>query len=503
MQKFINKNISIILTLLLMALFIPTISYASSEADPITYSVDVDDELGFNGDDFNDECSYLMDEDLDYVEFELPDSDDGTLYYDYGGDDEEEIDDSDPYYYSSEPSIDDITFVPDKDCSSTVTIEYTGYDVNGDSYSGEVKISVDTDYSTAEDIEYSVDSGDTVNFDEDDFNGVCTDLNDDDADLNYVYFELPDSDEGTLYYDYDGDDEEEVDDSDKYYYDDDPSLSDITFVPEDDFSGTVTISYEGHDSDGNSFSGDVVIEVEDSDEDIDGDIEYSVDSGDTVDFDEDDFNDFCQDENDEDLNYVRFSLPASSKGVLYYDYDGDDEEELDEADKYYFDDDPSISDITFAADDDYSGDCEIDFEGYDVNGDSIEGTVVISVGSDNLGTADTIYFTGEAGSKVVFNNTYFNNECIKIAGSPLDYVKFTLPSSTVGTLYYGYTSAGDYSSLVSSSASYYYAGSPYLSKVSFVSASGTAGTSTLNYTGYASNGSTFRARACLFSVPSI
>ncbi|MDF2657012.1 MAG: hypothetical protein K0R19_3486, partial [Bacillota bacterium] len=238
MNKIFHRNLSLVLAVLLTVLFLPAVSYASGDADTIYYSIDAGDTVTFDGDDFNDACIDWMDEDLDYVIFELPDSDDGTLFYDYDGDDESYVDDSDEYYYDDDPDISDVTFEAEDDCSSTVIIEYTGYDLDGNTYTGEIEITVDSDLGTADDIEYEVDQEDTLTFDGDDFNEVCIDLNDDDADLDYVIFELPDSDEGTLYFDYDGDDEEEVDDSDEYYYDDDPDISDVTFVPEEDFTGT-------------------------------------------------------------------------------------------------------------------------------------------------------------------------------------------------------------------------------------------------------------------------
>ncbi|HVI42602.1 MAG TPA: hypothetical protein VM577_18265, partial [Anaerovoracaceae bacterium] len=171
----------------------------------------------------------------------------------------------------------------------------------------------------ADDIKYSIDAGDEADFDEDDFNKECEDLTGET--LDYVKFDLPSSSKGILYYDYDGSDEVEVDDSDKYDYGDE--LDDVSFVPKDGYSGTVTISYEGCDTDGNDYTGDIKITVDDSGEA--GDIKYSVNNDDTTTFDEGDFNDVCQDLNDADLDYVNFTLPSSTKGTLYFDYDGSDE----------------------------------------------------------------------------------------------------------------------------------------------------------------------------------
>lgn len=376
MQSIFNKRIAIMLSIMMTALFIPTASYASSEADTITYSVDAGDDVDFEGDDFNNACEDLMDAGLDYVKFELPDSDDGTLYYDYDGDDQEEVDDSDEYYYSGDEEISDVTFVADDDCSDTVTIDYTGYDEDGNDYDGEIEITVDGDDDEADDIDYSVDAGDSVDFDEDDFNDACNDLND--ADLNYVNFTLPSSSKGILYYDYDGDDEEKVSASTEYYYDDDPSISDVSFLADDDYDGTVTISYEGCDADDNEFSGKITIDV----------------SGDDDDDDDDD-------------------------------------------------------------------------------------------------SADTIYFSGTAGSNIALVASYFNNKCDDLTGNSLNYVKFTLPSSSTGTLYYNYTSETNNTAVTSSTKYYYSDDTPYLKKVSFVPAGTSAQTVTVKYTGYDTSGTSY------------
>ncbi|HWQ77313.1 MAG TPA: S-layer homology domain-containing protein [Anaerovoracaceae bacterium] len=343
--------------------------------------------------------------------------------------------------------------------------------------------------NAADTITYTTDVDEEVDFEEEDFNEVCLDLTDDDYELDYVKFTLPSSSRGTLYYDY-YDDEEEVTSSDRYYYDDDdePSISDVTLVPDDEYSGTFTISYRGWDEDGNEFTGSVKITVDDDDSDSDGDIEYSVDADDTVTFKKADFNDYCRDENDETLDYLYFELPSSSKGILYYDYD-DDKERVDEEDEYYYSKSPSISDITFVPNDDYSGDVEIDFSGYDVDADTISGTVLISVNNDDLDEADDIEYSVTVGSHITFNDDDINEVCEDLTDESLDYVRFTLPTSSKGTLYYNYNSSGS-NTKVSASTKYYYKKSSYLKNVSFVP-SGSTGTVTISYTGYNSEGSAF------------
>ena len=73
--------------------------------------------------------------------------------------------------------------------------------------------------------------------------------------LSYVKFKLPSSSYGTLYYNYDDDDasyDSKVSASTKYYRSSTPYLSYITFVPYEDYTGTVTITYYGYNSNGDS-----------------------------------------------------------------------------------------------------------------------------------------------------------------------------------------------------------------------------------------------------------
>ena len=57
-------------------------------------------------------------------------------------------------------------------------------------------------------------------------------------------------------------------------------------------------------------------------------ISYKTDAKKAITFKGKDFNKVCDKLMDEDLDYVKFTLPSSSKGTLYYDYKGSDEEEL-------------------------------------------------------------------------------------------------------------------------------------------------------------------------------
>ncbi len=112
-----------------------TVIYDDSVADTISYSVDADDTLTFDGGDFSDVCYDATDEDLDYVKFtSLPSSYYGVLYTD--DDCDTKVTKSTAY---DEGDLSDMTFVPNDDYSGTVTYSYTGYTDDDTTYTGTVK----------------------------------------------------------------------------------------------------------------------------------------------------------------------------------------------------------------------------------------------------------------------------------------------------------------------------------------------------------------------------
>ncbi|MGE4354366.1 MAG: hypothetical protein AB7D36_09810, partial [Oscillospiraceae bacterium] len=151
-----------------------------------------------------------------------------------------------------------------------------------------------------------------------------------------------------------------------------------SFTANSSYSGTVKIAYKAYDADDEQLnSGVVAVKVSSSDAVADT-ITYSVDSGDSVDFDGDDFADVCDDACDETLSYVKFTLPSSSYGVLYYD----DDTKVKSTTKYYADDDdsPAISDVSFEAKSSYSGTVKIAYKAYDDDDELLySGVVAVKV----------------------------------------------------------------------------------------------------------------------------
>jgi hypothetical protein len=340
--------------------------------DKIKYSLNVNTIVDFDADDFKKVCLDGTGQKLNYVRFTLPSSSRGTLYSNYGLSSQSKVSSSTKYY---DDDIDEISFVPYNNYTGTVTITYTGYNNKGESYTGEIEIKVLKVVTDADDITYKTGSYTPVDFDADDFDDECRDVTG--KRLDYVRFTLPSSTFGTLYYNYDSRNESKVSSTTKYY---DDELDDITFVPKPSYTGTVVISYIGYNIDGKSFTGAVRITVT-KEVPVADDIEISTKEDTAVKFDDEDFNDVCEDATGEELDYVTFTLPSSKYGKLYYNYTSSTkyDSEVTSSKKYYYDDTPSISKITFVPYKDYYGTVTIKYTGYNIDGNSFTGSVKVEV----------------------------------------------------------------------------------------------------------------------------
>lgn len=466
-----------------------TIEVKVAEQKDVEYAVMGDKPVQFSAEDFMRICRSRTGRDLSYVMFSQPDSGRGTLYYHYISEQNygTEVESSKKYQYSGTPSLDDVFFIPSSGFSGEVVVPYTACDVNGDTFRGHVTIEVGKS-SGRGDINYSIAKGSRVTMDEDDFNDLSRELTG--YSLDYVDFSLPDSSKGTLYYNYtsSGSYDSKVSESRHYYRNSSPYLRRVTFVADDDYSGTVSFDFTGWDTKGNRFYGTVEIQVGYSDSDA---IRYSTYSGGYIRFDDSDFNEVCQDLTNTNVRYVRFELPSSSEGMLYYNYTsstGDYDSKVEESRSYYRNDYPYIDRITFVADEDFTGTVSIPFRGWGTGGDEFQG--VVEIGVDSSGTNHITYDVGY-GDWVTFRDEDFNDFCEYRTGDDLRYVRFTLPSTSRGTLYYGYDDDGDYDSKVTSGRSYYISTSPYLDRVSFVPNDNYSGTVEIDFNGVNVNGRSF------------
>lgn len=457
----------------------------------ITYTVAVDKTLTLDRSDFYNVCAGVYGNGLDYVKFDK-NSSKGTLYFDYStSDGGAKISTSTAYYYSSSysKSISKITFVPDGNSGDTATFTYTGWDSAGKSYNGTLQIKLT---APSGDISYETGKNETLTFTDTDFNDICKKITG--SSLDYVTFGSVSSSRGALYLDYGGKDEDKLSTSTKCYYNDSPYLSNVTFVPAKDYTGTFTISYSGRSNARDSFSGTVKITVRKSSSIL----SYTVAEGKTLTLDDSDFNAFCKDETGYNMDYVKITPPSSSKGTFYYRYgESRYEEKISSSDKYYRSSSPRLDDVTFVPDKGYSGSFSVSFTGLNTNGDSFSGTMKIRVGNADKGD---ITYTAAAGTAVTFNDDDFNSYCKDITGYNLDYVRFTLPSDSKGTLYYQYDKSGE--KKVTSSTSYYRSSSPRLYDVTFVPAKEYTGNVELSFTGRSTDGDSFNGTVVIsYSAP--
>lgn len=463
------------------------VTVKKSTAAVITASASTGSPLSFSSlrSQFQDRCSTVLGASLNFISNLSVPTSQGTLYYRYvsEGDTGSGIGTGERFYVSptsGESALAEVTFVPKPDFSGTAEISYTGYVSGTEFFQGTIQVSV----AAQEDVSYSTANGEAVQFVAYDFALVCRQRTG--RELSYVTFTLPDSGTGTLYYNYLSAQNPgtAVRASTEYRYSGSPSLGGVYFVPASGFDGRAVISYTGWNTNGESFQGRLVIQVEAAADS--GSIRYSVKQGGRVAFDDSDFNSLSRDLTGSALDYVRFTLPLSSQGTLYYDYTSSASERVSASKNYCRSASPYLDKVSFLASDSFSGTVSIPFTGRSVDGTAFSGTVSIQVGTQG----NAITYSVTAGKVVTFQVNDFNSLCRDVTGDSLNYVRFSLPSSSQGTLYYNYDD-GDYDSKVSASKSYYRSASPYLNQVSFAAASTFSGTVSISFTGWSSEGETF------------
>lgn len=448
-------------------------------ASDIKLSTNQDTVLKLSSTPFVNACNKTIGGTFDYISFDTLSSN-GKIYINYvSSTNVGTLVQTGKNYFKSD--LDKMTFVPNSGYFGKVNLQYKGYNKAGDVFTGKVEITVAEKVIVIEKIKYSLYVNTVVEFDADDFKEVCLDGTG--QKLNYVKFTLPSSSKGTLYLNYGLSGQAKVSSSSKYYDDD---IDEISFVPYKNYSGTVTIEYTGYNNKGVSYTGVIEIQVIKIDADAD-EITYKTGSYTPIDFDADDFDDECRDVTGKRLDYVKFTPPSSTYGTLYYNYKAKNQSKVSSSTKYY---DDELDDITFVPKTTYSGTVVIYYTGYNIDGKSYTGVVKITV-TKEVPAADDIEISTKEDTPVTFDDEDFNDVCEDLTGEELDYVTFTLPSSSYGKLYYNYTSPTKYDSEVSSSKKYYYDGSPYISKITFMPYKDYYGTVTIKYTGYNVDGVSF------------
>ena len=263
------------------------------------------------------------------------------------------------------------------------------------------------------------------------------------------------------------------------------SMNDLSFVPRNTFSGTAEITFTGWSANNKSFNGTIRVTVNGT-----GDVMYSSSEGAPVNFVADDFNLYHP-----NLRSVSFTPPQDSVGTLYYNYTSPSQPgtKVSSGTTYSRTGNPSLDRVSFVPAAGYTGTVRISYKGTDTAGRSFTGVVTITVngGGDTGGSTADISYTMPEDSWVTFKPADFSAASQSTLGESLSYVRFALPPSSEGTLFYNYRGFGDYDSAVASTTSYYYSGTPSLGGVSFVPTTTTPSQVDIDYTGYTIKGNTF------------
>lgn len=417
----------------------------------------------------------------------------GVLYYKYTSPETpgHGVGGTERYYYQptgqGQMALKDVTFVPLPGFDGTAVVDYNAVATNGTTFSGTIRIEA----TATGDVSYAAAMDQPVSFAAEHFSAVCKGRTG--RAIGYVTFGLPSSSRGTLYYNYSptGQYSPKVNNSTRYYASSSPSIDSITFVPAKGYIGDVEIPYRCTDSSGASYSGTVRIRVYGANGEGGGNVEYSTGRNQRKSLNASDFNAACQQAVNGDLNYIRFtSLPSSSSGTLYLNYrsSSSSNTKVTTGRNYYRSGTPRISDISFVPATGYSGTVTIPFTGTSSSGAAFSGDLIFHV-DDGTGA---VHYSTPRGQAVTFGSGDFNDACRSLTGRALSYIRFTsLPSSSAGVLYYNYYNSS--SSRVSTGTDYRRSGSPSISSVTFVPASGYTGTVTIPFTGYDEDNVRFNA----------
>ena len=349
---------------------------ADSGDDVIHYAVSSGQAIPFEPADFTSLCQNVTGKDLSRIVFQyLPDTSEGTLYYNYssGSSTGTKVTTKTNLYRSSLSSV---AFAPKSDFIGTVELEFAGYTTDGTRFTGLVRIEVEEGNTT---LRYSASSGASVSFDGDDFNNICRQATD--SKLNYVRFQLPQATEGKLYCrsNSSSTSKSSVSASSSYYFSTSGSnkLDNVFFTAASNFTGTVYIDYTGFSASGARFTGTVEINVSYHSGTV---LSYAADSLPFT-IPGSDLTSACASFLERDLSYIVFnSLPEAEEGRLYYDYVGQGTgTEVKTSTKYYPAKEPYLHRLVFVPKAGYEGTVSLPYTGYDTRGDSISGSVDITI----------------------------------------------------------------------------------------------------------------------------
>ena len=488
MKGFFRKKLpACLLALAMMASLIPAASAVSAD---LTFDVDEDSSVWLDADDFWDLYDDLTGGDLEYVEFTGYDDFDDYGWFEADGYDyddyvsgyelyDSDLDDARFYYdeddtwYDDDFELDSLEFITfDNIDDATLDFEVKLKGDEGSEYAT-VRIEVYGSSSGSGDVKltYKVEPNKEVTVDADDFYDLFDDEDGRYDELLYVEFtDYDDFDDYGCFYaeDYDYDEielnEKELDYGFFYYDDRDMSdrsdeydLDTLTFAADRNADDdTLAFDFTMRGVDGDKVYGTLYIEIGKGTSSK-ADITYEMDADDELTLDADDFYDLFWDESDDDtLLYVEFTDYDDfddygwfgADGYDYDDYVRDyelNESDLDDA-RFYYDDRDVRNDyefeletLTFYTDRNAKdGDLFFDFTMRGEDGDTVKGTLCISIGGGVTAQGGDIRYTTTYSGRVQINANdiarFFEES---YPGYTVQYMVLKgLPS--YGSLYYNY-----------------------------------------------------------------
>ena len=495
-----------------------------SSGGTVSYSVKPGEELSFDEDDFQklyDDSSCTGS--FKYLEFDRPSSSDYanySIYSRYGRKNETEFSRSDfsnttfgySDYADGDYDLSNLSFVADKSFTSgSITLNFTLYGGTGSktnqSTTGTLKITVSKSGSTSSkgDINYTVKAGEEVSFDEDDFQKLydksCS------GSFKYLEFDRPGTDytsAGSVYSRYGKKNETAFSRSDfsnttfgySDYDDGDYDLSNLSFVADKSFSGSITLNFTLYGGTGSktnqSTTGTLVITTGSGSSGslsfYAGNIRLSTTAGSALQLNPNDIARYFKKVSGGRLMYVTLtSLPTT--GTLYYNYYGTSKYGVSTRTQMttsnivgrIFSFSPAanteyaLSELTYIPSS--ANYCTpISFVAYGDNGQSASGTILISV--TNKAVPEIYSVTGK-GTSVNFPASSISAAVSTATGATLSGIQLLdLPSASKGTVY-----AGSVAANTTSQYSY-----DTISQLRFVPASTFTGSVTLPYVALNSNG---------------
>lgn len=230
----------------------------SGAAGAVNYNTVGQTPVTFSGGDFDAACREATNAALSYLQFDLPSSGQGILYYNYrAGTSPTALNAGTALYRSGETSVDRVSFVAAKGFSGTASIPFTGWSIDGRQFQGAVQITVRSDAALGGLVRYES-RGEPVHINAYDIQTASGG-----APASLRLTGLPDASHGKLYYQYGGPTQYSWQGNTTTVYSlyGDPAVSNLTFVPKAGFYGVTEIPYTASNADGTQYTGAIRITV--------------------------------------------------------------------------------------------------------------------------------------------------------------------------------------------------------------------------------------------------